>query len=255
MKKILLLIVSLTVIFTFVFSAQAAVNYVFDEDNLLSDSEEQALQRRLSEISEIRNCDVAVATVETLDGWDSERVADDFYEDAGFSENGILLLICMEYRDWAYSINGFAETAFTDDGVDHLTENVKPYLSDEDFVSAFNKFADLCDKFLAKAREGTPYDGKNMPINTTDILIRVGISVAIGALISLIVLFVMKAPLKSVRRQPKADSYVRAGSMVITNSSDMFLYHTVSRTPRASSNSGGSGGGSSGGGGSRSGKF
>jgi len=255
MKKILLLVVSLTVIFACITTVTAeSQSRLIDNDDLLSSSEANLLQARLDELSTQQKCDIVVATVKTLNWEDPETFADNFYEENGFSQDGIMLLICMETRDWAYSLHGFAETAFTDDGIDYLTSKVKPYLSDEDFVAAFNKFADICDDFLAKAQAGEPYDGKAMPISTTDILIRVGISLGIGALISLIVLFIMKAPLKSVRRQPQADSYVRAGSMIVTNSSDMFLYHTVSRTPRANSNSS-SGGGRSSGGGSRSGKF
>ena len=67
-------------------------------------------------------------------------------------------------------------------------------------------------------------------------------SMAIGLVISLIVTGSMKAKPKSVRMQSAAASYVKSNSMNITESRDMFLYHTVERRekPKSGSVSGGS---------------
>ena len=52
----------------------------------------------------------------------------------------------------------------------------------------------------------------------------------------------MRAQLKSVRTQDSAVDYVRQGSMELTRSNDIFLYHTVTKTakPKDSDSSSGS---------------
>jgi uncharacterized membrane protein YgcG len=63
----------------------------------------------------------------------------------------------------------------------------------------------------------------------------------------------MKGQLKSVRMQNQANNYLKAGSMHLTASHDLYLYRHVSRTPRQtnSSSSGSRGGGSRSGGGGK----
>ena len=42
----------------------------------------------------------------------------------------------------------------------------------------------------------------------------------------------MNAQLKTVRLQPTANRYVKNGSLKLTESRDMYLYHVVTRTPK-----------------------
>ncbi len=79
--------------------------------------------------------------------------------------------------------------------------------------------------------------------NQLDVFTSLLISLAVGILVSLIVTGKMKGKLKTVRMQPAAEEYVRKGSMLVTESSDLFLYSHVDR--RAKSKDDDSGGGSS----------
>lgn len=54
----------------------------------------------------------------------------------------------------------------------------------------------------------------------------------------------MKAKLKTVRRQLAANSYLKDGSLNITDSREMFLYSAVTRSRKKASSSGSSGGSS-----------
>jgi hypothetical protein len=58
------------------------------------------------------------------------------------------------------------------------------------------------------------------------------------ALVVLIVTAVMKSSLKSVRKQAAANSYVRSGSLNITDKRDQFLYSKVEKTPRKTDSGG-----------------
>ena len=73
-----------------------------------------------------------------------------------------------------------------------------------------------------------------------------------GLVVALIVVFILKGQMKTVRRKPDANSYVRDGSFQLTRAQDIYLYTTTTRRKIESDNNhgnhgsrGGSGGGSS----------
>lgn len=70
------------------------------------------------------------------------------------------------------------------------------------------------------------------------------ISLVAGIVLSLIVVGTMKSKLKTVRFQAAANNYVKAGSMNLTESRDIFLYNTMTKTKKEKNDSS-SGGGSS----------
>ena len=72
------------------------------------------------------------------------------------------------------------------------------------------------------------------------------IALVIGIIAGVVVAFILKGQLKSVKKRHTAREYVREGSMNIRRAGDFFLYRTVSKTKRQSSSSGsrGSSGGS-----------
>ena len=87
--------------------------------------------------------------------------ADDYYDyngyGAGADNDGILLLLSMEDRDWWISTTGYGIDAFTDYGIDVIGDEIVPDLSNGDYYSAFTEFIDLTDDFLAEAEKGNPY--------------------------------------------------------------------------------------------------
>ena len=234
-------------------SAESWLPRLVDNADLLSYSEESALLSLLDEISEYQLCDIVIVTVDSLDGKSAEAYADDFfdYNEYGYGDDyaGILLLLSMEYRDWAISTCGFGIYAFTDSGIAYIFDKISPSLGNNDFYTAFVDFAEYCDIFLEEAYTNEPYEflggGSTAEREPTKPITKVIISLIISIIISFIVLGIMKSSLKSVSMQAKADSYVRSGSMNVTHSRDIYLYRTVSRTARPKSSSGSSGGGSS----------
>ena len=220
---------------------------VVDLADLLDNSEEADLLSMLDEISNRQELDVVVVTVNTLDGKTPMDYADDFYDynGYGFGENrdGVLLLVSMEDRDRWISTSGYGITVFTDAGIEYISEKFLPDLSDGNYADAFTTYAELCDEFITQARTGEPYDTNNLPKEPFNVFTSLLISLAVGILVSLIVTGKMKGKLKTVRMQPAAEEYVRNGSMLVTESSDLFLYSHVDR--RAKSKDDDSGGGSS----------
>ena len=119
-------------------------------------------------------------------------------------------------------------------------KEMKGDLHDEKYFAAFQTFVNLCDKFITQARSGEPFGGKSLPREPLS-PIWILISLGVGVVLSLIIVGRMKAQLKTVRFQTTAGSYVKDGSLDITESRDMFLYETISKTKKEKkSSSGGS---------------
>ena len=70
---------------------------------------------------------------------------------------------------------------------------------------------------------------KNLPREPLS-LMYLFLAVGIGLVLAWVVVRVMKSQLRSVAFQENAASYVREGSMNLTNSRELFLYRDVDRT-------------------------
>lgn len=252
-KKISMLLFSLVICLCTAVPAFAAQTDGFaseyarvqDLAELLSDSEEAALLTKLDELSKRQKMEIVVLTTDTLEGLTPRDYADDIYDCCGFGygedRDGALLLISMEDNDWYISTHGYGITVFTDAGIQYIGAQIKENLSDGDFSEAFDKFTELCDDFITQARTGDPYDSHNLPKEPLS-LIWIPISIAVGVCLSFIIVGNMKAKLKTVRFQAAASSYMKDGSLNVTESQDLFLYNTVTRTakPKNDSSSGSS---------------
>lgn len=216
---------------------------VIDMADLLTKSEENALIEILDELSIRQNMDVTVATTDDLEGFSVRDYADILYEQCQFgygaSNDGLILLISMEDRDWYISTCGYGIYSFTDAGIQYIGNQILPELSAGNYYTAFEKYATLCDEFITQARTGQPYDYGNLPRGELS-LVWIPISLVIGFIFAQVIVGNMKNQLKTVRSQATANSYVKKNSMNITSSRDLFLYHTVTRIAKPKNNSSGS---------------
>ena len=222
-----------------------------DNAQVLTEDENSELEASLEELSVRQSFDVVVATIDSLEdeGYTSmEEYADDLYDycQFGYGENrdGVLLLVSIGDRKWHISTCGYGITAFTDAGIQYLGEQMTPDMADGDYAAAFRTFIQWTDTYVTAAREGHPYDVDNMPHEPLSIMY-LGLALVIGLVTALIVTGVMKSQLKSVAPQQDATSYVRQGSMKLTNQRDLYLYRDVHRTERPKESSSNDSGGSS----------
>lgn len=223
----------LSLLMAFPAFAESDMQRFVDEAGLLTDSEGKELLGQLDEISERQQVDVVVVTVDSLDGMSAMEYADNFYEanDYGFGEerDGILFLISMEERDWWMSTSGFGITAFTDAGLEYISEMIISDLSEGDYAWAFTTFADLCDDYITQAKTGEPYDVDHLPKDPLVLLVFLVMALAVGFVISLIATGIMRLKLRSVYSKTEADSYVKKGSLKLTVENDLYLYKHVDR--------------------------
>ena len=214
-----------------------------DLAGVLTEEENGELQNLLDEMSVNLKFDMVIVTVENLEGYTIQDYADDWYDycEFGYGSNkdGALLLISMEERDWYISTCGYGITAFTDAGITYIGEQMGDDLSAGNYAEAFRTFIQLGNQFVTQARDGNPFDKSDLPKKPLSV-IWIAISLAIGFVIAKIIVGSMKSQLKTVRAQAAASSYIREGSMNVTESRDLFLYHKIDRTEKSKNNSSGS---------------
>jgi len=240
MRKITSIAMILCLLAALCLTAYAASPRLTDDAGLLTSVEFAQLEEKLDEISQRQGVDIVIVTVDSTDGEDPEDFADDWFDYNDYAEDGILLLVSMEESDWHVSTTGYGITVVTDAGLEYMADKFVPLLSDGEYAKAFDTFAELCDEFIAQANTGDPYDSHNLPKEPFNVVINLIICLVIGLVVALIVTGSMKRELKSVRKQVKADNYLTPGSLVLTNSRDLFLYDQVTRTEKANSTSGSS---------------
>lgn len=242
-----------------------AHDLLIDDADLLTDSEENELEEKLSEISERQSFDVVVLTVDSLDGKTAEEYADDYYDENGYGQgdgkDGCLFLISMEDRDWHLSTCGYGITAITDYGIDCISELVVPSLSSGEYADAFSLYADCVDDFINESKNGSPYDYNNELdgyYNENGEFVqgrrprrfRLGFLIAgavIGLISAAIATSASAAKLKSVASKTEANDYLIRDSFVLTGCEDKFIRSNLMKSPipRDTGTKGGMGGGSS----------
>lgn len=205
-----------------------------DDGELLTAAQETAICRRLDEVSQKHKVDLVIVTEKTLGGKNKVAFADDYFDYNGYGygddHDGILLLYCPNEDVRYLSTTGDAIKIFDDDAFDELVDAILPYFNRGDYNGACLKYADACDDIIGSAR-AFPWG-------------MLVIALLIGMVLSwLIPMSTMKGKLKSVRSQAAATDYVRAGSMVLSQNRDVFLFANVTKTPIPRERSSGGGGG------------
>lgn len=221
-------------------------NLLIDEADLLDPAQERSLEALLAEISHTYQVQISVYTYPAVE--EIELFAWDVYWSTsrgyGDDEDGVLLMISMDPRNYAMITHGLADYAIYDGLAEDMEAQLVADLQAEDYYGAFSNFAQSCGNAF-------------LDYQTVDIF-EIGfylvVSLAIGLAVGLIVVLILKGQLKSVRMQRQANAYMKPGSMRLTAHSDLFLYRNVVRTKKPTNNSSG-GGGRSGGGTVRSGSF
>lgn len=251
--KIISLFLVLLLVPVLVFSAGAEQSrYVIDNADLLNDTEEQVLEDGILRLQETFGIDIVILTEESLLGARPQDHADDYYDNNGYQENGLLFLLSMEERDWYISTSGDAIYALTDYGIQCIGEEVVPYLASASYYDAFDTFlAELYDYFGA-LQSGTPVDGHadlsgdyyhgdqqevvyyEEPFTPSFI-----VALLFALPVAAVSLLIMRIGMNTKRPQKSAAAYMDQDSYKVTEHRDMFLYSNVTKVKKQQSSSGG----------------
>ena len=213
---------------------------IIDDAGYLMQSELDELSRELDKVREKYNFEVAIYTESDMTSGSTEASADDIYDyngyGAGENDDGIMLYICSDTREYHFTTHGEGLKYFNSNGLKYLESKVVPYLSENDYYEAFNAYIETTDELLQMAKDGKPYNEKQY---STKYLI--GVIIAALLIPLLVAWILMKKKLKKMKTAVENDyaaNYIKPGSMRIDTSRDLFLYSRITKTERPKSSSG-----------------
>lgn len=243
-------ILCLLLLTVLVLPASAAWHYVRDDAQLLTQADESVIQQNSQSLHDTYGMDVVILTVDSLAGKTAMAYADDYYDEYGFLEDGILFLLSMGEREWYISTAGDARYALTDYALREIEDTVVPHLSDGMYYEAFATFQQMLPEYFDAYRSGAPIDGyydsygAHRVEQEPDPGVNLFLSLVIGAAAAGISIWVMRSSMNTKRPQRSASSYQKEGSYHLQQHQDLFLYSNISKRPRPQ-NTSGQGGGSS----------
>lgn len=218
-------------------SSKVSKDYVVDNADLLTQTEENELSEKLQDISDELQFDVVVVTTNSTGSKTATEYADDYFDYNGYgrgsNDDGALFLVDMGDRKWAISTSGYGIEAIVDSALDDMEEEIVPYLKSGDYDGAFNEFADLTYDIVNDAKNGKSYSNSTTSTtkNHKDIGTNLIVAFSIGAGISLIIILVYRSKLKPVKFQKEAKEYIVPGSFNLRRSDDVFLYFNITKVP------------------------
>lgn len=225
MKKYLSFILCLLLLLALPMAASAANPYVVDDAGLLTSAEIAQLEERSAQFYIDTGMELVIVTAESLDGKTAMAYADEYF-DANYGENGILLLIAMQEREWHISTTGTAIEAFNEVDLMGMEDGIMKYLPDGKYFKTF-------DRFLSDAE----YYWNNEEV--TDFEASLVIGLPVGLVIALITILIMRGTMNTKNAQRAAAEYQVDGSFNLRKHQDLFLYSRVTKTakPKDTSNS------------------
>ena len=166
MKKMFSCMLLLLISMTLLLPAYAAFDNppIIDDAGYLMQSELDELSRELDKVREKYNFEVAIYTESDMTSDTAEASADDIYDyngyGAGENDDGILLYICRDTREYHFTTHGKGLEYFNKNGLVYLESKVLPYLEDDNYYKAFEVYIKTADELLKMASEGKPYNEK-----------------------------------------------------------------------------------------------
>lgn len=216
----------------------ATEQHLFDECDVLDDSQETKLNEMLDKTAKENNLNIAVVFVDEVGSKTEEAYADDYYDNLyGINTDGVLMLVSYNPHYFHISTSGIG-IKYYDNKIDDIIGNIKPYLSNNDEYNAVVEFNDNIAEFAYIP----PFNW----IKTA------GIAFVISLVVALIWAGIIVHGYK-VPASENATEYAKNGDINFRLKTDRYITKHVTRT-KISTDSGGthtsSGGGTHGGGGS-----
>lgn len=231
------LLVLLITLALFPITSHASLIHVDDQASLLTQEQRDSLQQQASELFEKTGFDVIIHTTRNSQGKTSKDYSFDFYyvfRDANTYPDGSAFCIMMDTRDYYEAARGTGIPLLTHRENNNLAGVVQNKLSDGNYYGAFSNYIRYVRRLL-------------LPLTPMERVIEwAPIILLIGLLAGIIYAVYLRSKLKIAKFKSGADLYVVPNSLQLTDSQDIYLYQTVTRT-KIQESSGGSGGGRGGG--------
>ncbi len=214
-------------------SGAETLRHVSDLANVLSDEEEITLQTQAEELYLQTGFDVILHTTRDSRGRGAEDYTYDYYyefRDVEKYPNGSLFAVMFDIRESYEATHGSGIPLLTHRESNELRSVVQNKLSNGEYFHAMLDYLDYVRRVI-------------IPPTPIEYALTFAPYMLIGGLvIGLVYALYLKSKLKIAKFKQGAEGYVLKDSLNLTQSEDLYLYQTVTRT-KIQTSSGGSGGG------------
>lgn len=261
MKKLISLMIALCLsLFIVSFSFAVDCEYLIDNADLLSEDEEILLLSEIEEFIYSNGFDVVIHTTPDTDGKAVYEYAEDFYDNGGYSSDGLIFVISMQERDYYTSTCGSLVDSLPDYAIDSLCEPVVPCLSDGNYYKAFSVYLSqinyyinndwhignddsfvfagdyYADEYIYEGSYEDDYQYESNASSSSNVFIRELILVVIAVVVALIITSILKSMMNTVVKKHDADDYVVPGTFRLDLRHDLFIGSSVTRRPLPKNN-------------------
>ena len=217
------------------FAAQALVQ---DGAGLLSAEEARQLSAQAQAIQDDYGLPVYIITVPAMNGEsDAYAYATQLYDQGGFGtgaeHSGIMLLLSMQYRDYALIAHGEGNNVLTDYGNEKMAAGFLSYFGENDWAGGFADYLATAESYChAYYVDGEAYDVGSA--NRGFLFVCIAIA---SPLVGGLAVAAMVQQMKTARRQTHAEYYVERAEgqngLTLTDRSDDFHLRPDHRHPPA----------------------
>lgn len=226
-KKLFSFLFCLLLLASLILPVSADSPLVMDYARVMSTTDAADLEVRCRELQSTYGLDVVILTAPKLYDVPIQTFADDFYDNNGYAEDGVLFLLDMGGRQWYISTAGSAIEGLSDRDLTKIEDTVIPYFSEGRYYAGFSKFLNLLPGLLTN---DTSMGGGSFFV-----------SLLVSAGLAGIVLLIMRSTMNTKKPQRSAGNYETEGTYHLRTHQDLFLYSNVSKRPRPQNNSSGGG--------------
>ncbi|MDR1786273.1 MAG: TPM domain-containing protein [Spirochaetaceae bacterium] len=207
----------------------SAQERVFDYAGVFSGEEKAELEDRIASVSARYGFGLVIVFDRSLQGYDINRRAADFYETGGFPPDGAILFNAVEDREFAILASGKGKDILNPAAFGRTSGGVAGALGKDRPLAAARLFCDEWDHYLALDARGRHY---NAVLRYGSAL--TGAGWILGLLVSFLTVMGWKAGMKTAVPRGGAAGFTAPGGPSVTEKNDSFLYSAVSKTPRQS---------------------
>lgn len=251
--------------------AEADIDHVQDLADILTDDEEASLREECTFYGDWNEIDIFILTTNSVPE-NRKLYIEEFYDaHDDILTDAVLILVNMDPDDRGVEIQGYGQCEFSisDDRIDHMLDEVVPYLSDGDYYNAFYCYIKEVDYYMSieatsdyvhTEQDNINYDeyyAENEELTAVDyIIFNLMVAAGVGA-VSVLVMVIFSKLGSGGGITTDRNTYMDTGSSRVLGHWDRYIRTTTSRVrkPKENNNGGSSfrGGGVSGGGHSHSG--
>ncbi len=137
-------------------AAAKDIRFVYDGAGILTEDEEEQLEREAAGLSDHYDCEILLVTARDTHGKSAQSYAEDFFAEMAEDEDGAVFLIDLDNREIYLATSGTLRFVLNDDRVDELLDLCFADVVQRDYAGAFSDCLRKLSGFLRLgAVEGT----------------------------------------------------------------------------------------------------